>query len=189
MWFIYFKEMATKDSKKKLQEQKEMLKDVKTPEPFKKIGRPSKYDPIYCEEVVEFMAKGFSFEAFAGHIEVNIDTLNEWASKHEEFSAAKQKAFSKNRIFWEQLGIENIINKSDSESFGEGFSKSSSRSLNAAVWVFNMKNRFKWRDKQPDENEVIINNSNSQIALSNLSDEELDRKIKEKLARNQSDES
>ena len=52
-----------------------------------------------------------------------------------------------------------------------------------------MKNRFKWRDKQPDENEVIINNSNSQIALSNLSDEELDRKIKEKLARNQNDES
>lgn len=51
-------------------------------------GRPTKYDPKYCDEAIEFMAEGFSVGAFAGKIRVSRDTLYEWASKHREFSDA-----------------------------------------------------------------------------------------------------
>ena len=51
-------------------------------------GRPSLYDPKYCDEIVEDMAIGYSMTAFAGKIGVCRDTLQEWAAKEPEFSAA-----------------------------------------------------------------------------------------------------
>lgn len=51
-------------------------------------GRPTKYDPSYCEEVVAFMGKGYSLTAFAGSIGVCYDTVAEWKKVHPEFSAA-----------------------------------------------------------------------------------------------------
>ena len=51
-------------------------------------GRPTKYDPKYCDEVIEFMAEGLSLTAFAGHLRVAKSTINEWMSNHPEFSDA-----------------------------------------------------------------------------------------------------
>ncbi len=137
----------------------------------KERGRPTKYKPEYCLQLVEHMAKGLSFECFAAVIGVNRDSLNEWAKVHPDFSVAKSEGLDQNLLFWENLGIEHIINKSD--SFGEG--QSSSRSINASVYIFNMKNRHKWRDRQPDETDVVVNNING------LSIEDLDKKIAEKI--------
>lgn len=114
-------------------------------------GRPSKYKPEYCEQLIEHMSNGYSFDSFAGVVEVNQDTLHEWTKVHEDFSESKKIAFSKSQIFWEKIGIDNIVNTS--ESFGEG--QSISKTLNASAWIFNMKNRFKWKDKQPEENDQI----------------------------------
>ena len=118
-------------------------------------GRPSKFDPKYCEMLIEEMGKGFSYEAFAGIINTCIQTLYNWEKEHPEFLEAKKQAFQKSRLFWEQLAVDNIINKTDSESW-EGGGSSKSRSLNSTVWIFNMKNRFGWRDKQPDEDSVNV---------------------------------
>ncbi len=118
-------------------------------------GRPSKYKPEYCEQLIEHMEQGYSFDSFAGIVEVNIDTLYEWTKVHEEFSEAKKVAFSKCQVFWEKIGIDNILNKSETESFGKNEFTTKSTSLNASAWIFNMKNRFKWKDKQPDENDQI----------------------------------
>ena len=114
-----------------------------------KLGRPSKYDSKYDQMLIEHMAQGLSFESFAGLISVNKDTLSEWVKVHESFSVAKKEGLDKNRLFWEKLAIDHILNKSDSEFQGS----SSSRSLNATVWIFNMKNRFpqEWRDKRDIE--------------------------------------
>lgn len=120
-----------------------------------KLGRPSKYKPEYCEQLVEHMNSGLSFESFAAVIGVNRDTLYEWTKVHSEFSDAQKEGLDKSLLFWEKLGIDNIINTSESESFGEGQGSSKSRSLNSSVYIFNMKNRFKWKDKQPDENDQI----------------------------------
>lgn len=55
-------------------------------------GRPTKYDPKYCEEVIEYMAQGLSLTAFAGHLRVHRGTINEWMANHPEFSEAVKVA-------------------------------------------------------------------------------------------------
>ncbi len=138
-------------------------------------GRPSKYKTEYCEQLIEHMASGLSYESFAGELQISKQVLYDWEKVHPDFLYAKEIAFNRNRTFWEKIGIEHIINKSDSESFGDGVSSSKSRSLNASVWIFNMKNRFKWRDRQPDETDVVVNN------LSQANDDELQKLLDEKL--------
>lgn len=54
-------------------------------------GRPSKYKPEFCEQVVEDMGQGYSLTAFAGSIGVHRDTLLEWQQKHPEFSGAVKR--------------------------------------------------------------------------------------------------
>jgi len=118
-----------------------------------KQGRPTKYKPEFDALLIDHMASGLSYQSFAGECSVCIDTLYEWERANPSFSYAKKIGFEKNRTFWEKLGIQHIINKSDSssESFGggAGSSQSSSRSLNSTVYIFNMKNRFpkEWRDR------------------------------------------
>jgi len=49
-------------------------------------GRPTKYDPAYCDAVIETMQQGLSLTAFAGKILVARSTINEWMEHHPEFS-------------------------------------------------------------------------------------------------------
>lgn len=95
-------------------------------------GRPSSYKPEYCAQLISHMSSGLSFETFAAAIKVNQDTLHEWAKVHPDFSEAKKEAWSQNMLFWERMGMTGMAGKIP------GF--------NATVWIFNMKNRFKWRD-------------------------------------------
>jgi hypothetical protein len=75
-------------------------------------GRPTKYDPAYCEQVVEHMATGASLTSFAAEIDVARDTLSEWANVHPEFSAAVKRAKAKCAAWWEKRnrdGAENGV--------------------------------------------------------------------------------
>lgn len=54
-------------------------------------GRPTLYDPDYCDALVAFMARGYSMTAFAGDIGVCRDTITEWAKVHPEFSSAVKR--------------------------------------------------------------------------------------------------
>lgn len=56
-----------------------------------KMGRPSKYRPEFCEEVVAFMGEGYSLTAFAGKIGVCGDTVRQWQHDHPDFSVAVKK--------------------------------------------------------------------------------------------------
>jgi hypothetical protein len=57
-------------------------------------GRPSEYDPIYCSQVIDYMAQGYSLTAFAGSIRKARDTVYEWIKVHREFSDAVARARS-----------------------------------------------------------------------------------------------
>lgn len=105
-------------------------------------GRPSKYDPKFCQMLIDHMAKGYSYETFGASIDVAQSTVALW-EKHQEFSEAKREAFGKCRLFWESLGINYIVNISERDPDGH----SRSATLNNAAWIFNMKNRFKWTDR------------------------------------------
>jgi transposase len=65
------------------------------------IGRPSKYSPAYCEEVVTFCDQGYSLTAFAGEIGVARSTINEWIAEFPAFSEAVGRAKSKRARWWE----------------------------------------------------------------------------------------
>lgn len=67
-------------------------------------GRPSKYDPAYCEQLVQHMAGGASLTSFAAEIDVARDTITEWASVHPEFSVAVKRGKAKCAAWWEKRG-------------------------------------------------------------------------------------
>jgi hypothetical protein len=54
-------------------------------------GRPSKYDPAFCEVVEDTMRAGFSKMAAAGRLGVCYDTLKNWMGEHPEFFAAVKR--------------------------------------------------------------------------------------------------
>lgn len=97
------------------------------------MGRPSKYKKEYCQKLIDHMAKGLSFECFAADIKCTKKTLYNWTEKYPEFLHAKKEGEVRCQRWWESLG----------NSLASG-----SRQGNAAVYIFNMKNRFGWRDKQ-----------------------------------------
>jgi hypothetical protein len=99
------------------------------------MGRPTKYSSDYCEMLINHMSKGKSYETFGITIGVSKQTLYDWEKVNPDFLDAKKLAFDACLSFWEDMGIEGCWNKP-----GE-------KTLNTGVWVFNMKNRFKWTDR------------------------------------------
>lgn len=65
-------------------------------------GRPTKYDPAYCEQIVEAMATGLSKTAWAGMVGVCHDTVIEWAKQHTEFSDAVKRGQAARTLKLEQ---------------------------------------------------------------------------------------
>lgn len=102
-------------------------------------GRPSKYDPSFCDVVIKCGEEGETLAGMADACDVLRETLVEWAKSHPEFSDAVKVGLQKSQAWWERKGRE--------ATFGgvEGF--------NATSFIFNMKNRFKedWRDKHETE--------------------------------------
>jgi hypothetical protein len=123
--------MPKKSAKKKPQPKSQPLV------PKRGRGQPTKYDPEYCDALVKHLEEGLSFEAFAGVCKVAVDTLYEWMKVHPEFSEAKKIGEAGGRLFWEKVGRAGMTGRVP------GFQN--------AVWIFTMKNRFKWKDRHAME--------------------------------------
>lgn len=65
-------------------------------------GRPSKYDPAFCEAIIAHGAEGLSLNAFAGKISVSRRTLFNWAEQFPEFADAFEIAKAKACGWWEE---------------------------------------------------------------------------------------
>lgn len=65
------------------------------------LGRPSKYDPAFCEALIEHMNEGASIASFAAQIGVARSTINQWAEDHADFSEALKIAKAKCAAWWE----------------------------------------------------------------------------------------
>ena len=100
----------------------------------KKLGAPTKYKAEYCKQLIAHMAEGLSYESFAGLIGVHRDTLYEWEKVHSIFSDSKKIGKAKLLLFFEKLGRAGITGKIN------GF--------NASTYIFTMKNKCNWTDKQ-----------------------------------------
>ena len=100
-------------------------------------GRPTKYDPAFCEQAIDFLAQGYSVTAFAGSIRVARSTVYLWAEEHPEFSDALNIGQATSALWWEDR-------LRHTAATGEG---------NAASSIFALKNRAQedWRDKHEHE--------------------------------------
>ena len=116
-------------------------------------GRPTIYKQEFCDLLIDHMEKGYSYESFAGLLGVSKQTIYDWEKANPEFLDAKKRATEKSRLFWEKVGIENIVNIETMEKGESGNFTAVKKSLNSAAWIFNMKNRFKddWKDKHENE--------------------------------------
>lgn len=98
-------------------------------------GRPTDYDPAFCERVVALGSEGKSKAQIAAELGVVRQTLYAWAETYREFSDALNRAKELELAWWENEGQAGL-------RMGKDF--------NAAAFIFQMKNRFKedYRDKQ-----------------------------------------
>jgi hypothetical protein len=100
----------------------------------RKIGRPSKYDPSFCDLVIELGAQGKSKAQMAASIGVARSTFALWEQEYRAFSEAVKAAMDLSLSWWEEAGQLNMTRP--------GF--------NATAYIFQMKNRFSadYKDRQ-----------------------------------------
>lgn len=103
----------------------------------RKPGRPTKYDPEFCEAVVAMGKQGYSKAMMADGLDVVRQTLDNWAEEHPEFLDALTRAREAALAWWEAQGLKGVW----------------SRDFNAAAYKLQVTNRFPddWRDKQDIE--------------------------------------
>lgn len=65
------------------------------------MGRPSKYEERFCDEVVAHCVGGASLTSFAALIGVSRSRINEWMAAHEEFRDACARAKANSAAWWE----------------------------------------------------------------------------------------
>jgi transcriptional regulator with XRE-family HTH domain len=115
--------------------------EFKDPSDFIKIkshpgGRPTKYSPTWCDEVILLGERGYSRAQIAAEIGVFRDAINEYEAQYPEFSDAMKRANERSLAWWEQAGRAGM--------FMKGFS--------AAAYSLQMRNRF--RGEYTDETET-----------------------------------
>lgn len=108
-------------------------------------GRPTKYKPEYCEQIIKYFDVEHTkivgdreiandlptFQEFAHSIDVHVDTLHEWKKVHPDFSEAYKRAQALQEAMW----LKNSMKGYYPGSFT----------------IFAGKNMFGWRDKKEVE--------------------------------------
>lgn len=97
------------------------------------MGRPSKYDPAFCELAETTLAQGYSEAVLAGEIGVCVDTITEWKNVHPDFSASVKVGRARGARIWEDR-LAKLADKNEG---------------NATGIIFGLKNRqpSEWKDK------------------------------------------
>lgn len=66
------------------------------------MNKPIPYKTDHCRRVVAFMTRGYSLTAFAGHLGVGRDTVDQWAKTHPRFGQAIRRAQAARVYYWEK---------------------------------------------------------------------------------------
>lgn len=107
----------------------------------RKTGRPSLYDPVYCDDVVAWGNLGWEIVEMAAAIGVRRQTLYDWAEKEPAFSDALARA----REAAEAFHANRIRQQSALPA----------KETNLSAYLSYMGRRFKeWRERQEIEHNV-----------------------------------
>lgn len=129
-------------------------------------GRPTDYDPAYCDDIIKLGESGASVAEMAYELGVVKQTLFNWADAHPEFMDAFTRAKLAAQVWWERKGRAGM-EKPASEFQGN-------------VWSRSMAARFPddWREVKGTEltgkdGAPIQTANNSKIDVAGLNDEQL----------------
>jgi transposase len=106
------------------------------------VGRPSLYDPAYCQKVIELGKLGKSVEAIGSMLEVGTKTLYRWKDEHEEFRHAMELAKEHELRWWEEMAQGYMLEHKDGER------------LNASIWSRSMAARFPKKYRESTKQEI-----------------------------------
>ena len=105
-------------------------------ETLKPFGRPTLYDPAYCDKVRELGALGKSIEQISYNLGVSLRVIYDWKEKYPDFLHALEDAKAAEQNWWEEQAQAYLLEHKDSSK------------LNATIWSRSMAARFpkKYRD-------------------------------------------
>jgi hypothetical protein len=101
-------------------------------------GRPSVYDPAFCEQAIELGKLGKSLVQIACAFDVTRETIYAWMREKPEFSDAMTRAKAHSQAWWEEMGQAGLTM--------QGF--------NASLWAKNVSCRF--REDYSEPKNVIL---------------------------------
>jgi transposase len=106
------------------------------------VGRPTLYDPKYCEEVVTLGRIGKSVEQIAANLNVSLRTMYSWRDAHEEFLHALDDAKTYEQAWWEEQASAYMVENKESDR------------LNATLWSRSMAARFPKKYRESTKTEI-----------------------------------
>jgi len=106
------------------------------------VGRPSLYDPSFCDEVVELGRKGKSVEQIASILNVSLRTMYSWRDSHEEFLHALDDAKTYEQAWWEEQAAAYMVENKESDR------------LNSSLWSRSMAARFPKKYRESTKTEI-----------------------------------
>lgn len=119
-----------------------MTETTDTPQEKRPVGRPSLYDPAYCEKVVELGRIGKSVEQISALLNVSLRTMYSWRDAHEEFLHALDDAKTYEQAWWEEQAAAYMVENKESDR------------LNASLWSRSMAARFPKKYRESTKTEI-----------------------------------
>jgi len=113
------------------------MTEVKRP-----VGRPSTYDPAYCEQVIELGKLGKSVEQISATLGFSLRVLYDWRDKHEEFLHAMEYAKELEQAWWEDQAHAYMVETKEGPK------------LNASLWSRSMAARFPKKYREQTKTEI-----------------------------------
>ena len=104
---------------------------------YRERGRPKKFTPAKIKQITaklpEMFSEGQSVAEVCAELKMSKHTFYRLVENDVNFSNAYDEGLSLSEAWWTRLGRQGAACAVD---------------IQPATWTFNMKNRFKWKDKQ-----------------------------------------
>lgn len=106
------------------------------------VGRPSAYDPAFCEKAIELGKLGKSTEAIGSILDVGTATLYRWREEFPEFREALETAKDHELRWWEEQAQAYMVESKDGNR------------LNSSIWSRSMAARFPKKYRESTKQEI-----------------------------------
>ena len=110
------------------------------------IGRPSLYNPAFCDEVVKLGAMGKSVEQISSVLGISLRVMYDWRDRYPEFLHALTEAKDLEQAWWEDQAQAYMLEHKDAPK------------LNASLWSRSMAARFPKKYRESVKQEITGEN-------------------------------